>query len=213
MHTFDCNLWITREAAVELFLDFDMASNYFIEEIFEKIDYKEVPLVKGEFEKCHFIHCDFSGNNFSEMRFWECKFSHCNMSLVKFNRTALQQINFSNCKMLGLAFDLCNEFGFSLGFDGCTLNHSSFYKVNLKKTSFKNSLLHEVDFTECNLNGAVFEQCDLLRSTFFHANLEKADLRTSYNYSIDPETNRIKKAKFSLEGVTGLLDKYDLDIS
>jgi len=42
--------------------------------------------------------------------------------------------------------------------------------------------------------------------------LENADLRTSYNYSIDPDANRIRKAKFSLPAVIGLLDKYYLDI-
>jgi fluoroquinolone resistance protein len=42
--------------------------------------------------------------------------------------------------------------------------------------------------------------------------LEKADFRTSNGYSIDPEMNRIKKAKFSLEGVAGLLDKYDIEV-
>jgi fluoroquinolone resistance protein len=42
--------------------------------------------------------------------------------------------------------------------------------------------------------------------------LEKADLRTAYNYSIDPSINKIKKAKFSLPGVVGLLSKYDIEI-
>ena len=38
--------------------------------------------------------------------------------------------------------------------------------------------------------------------------LEKADFLTSYNYSFDPELNKIKGAKFSQAGVTGLLAKY-----
>ena len=38
------------------------------------------------------------------------------------------------------------------------------------------------------------------------------DFKTSYNYSIDPEVNSIKKAKFSLEGISGLLYKYDIVI-
>jgi hypothetical protein len=42
--------------------------------------------------------------------------------------------------------------------------------------------------------------------------LEKADFRTSYNYSINPEVNRIKKAKFSTAGIAGLLCKYDIEI-
>jgi hypothetical protein len=43
-------------------------------------------------------------------------------------------------------------------------------------------------------------------------NLKKADLRTAYNYHIDPESNKLKKAKFSLQGLPGLLDKYGIDI-
>jgi len=38
------------------------------------------------------------------------------------------------------------------------------------------------------------------------------DFRTSVNYSLDPERNRIKKARFSLSGIAGLLDKYDIEI-
>jgi len=33
------------------------------------------------------------------------------------------------------------------------------------------------------------------------------------NYSIDPEKNKIKKARFSTAGIAGLLDKYDIEIS
>ena len=84
--------------------------------------------------------------------------------------------------------------------------------MSLKKTRFKNCSLHEVDFSECDLSGSIFEHCDLARSAFNRTVLEKVDFRTSYNYSIDPEINRIKKAKFSLVGLTGLLDKYDIEI-
>jgi fluoroquinolone resistance protein len=49
-------------------------------------------------------------------------------------------------------------------------------------------------------------------SVFDRTNLEKADFRSAGNYSIDPTTNKIKKARFSLDGVAGLLDKYDIEI-
>lgn len=42
--------------------------------------------------------------------------------------------------------------------------------------------------------------------------IEKVDFRTAFNYSMGPEINRIKKAKFSISGISGLLDKYDIDI-
>jgi fluoroquinolone resistance protein len=101
---------------------------------------------------------------------------------------------------------------FSAAFDNCTLNHSSFFKMNLKKMQFKNSTLHEVDFTESDLSNAVFNNCDLLTAKFENTILEKADFCTSFNYSINPEINRIKKAKFSLPAAVGLLDKYDIEI-
>lgn len=114
--------------------------------------------------------------------------------------------------MLGLQFGSCNEFGLLFNFDSCTLDHSSFYRLKLKKIVFRNCKLEEVDFTETDLSGAVFDNCDVAGAVFDHTVLEKADLRTAHHYSIDPTINRIKKAKFALPGITGLLDKYDIDI-
>jgi uncharacterized protein YjbI with pentapeptide repeats len=114
--------------------------------------------------------------------------------------------------MLGIHFENCNQFGLSVTFEGCNLSHCSFYQVKLKKTNFKNCSVQEVDFTECDLSNSVFANCDFTNANFENTVLEKADLRTSFNYFIDPEINRIKKAKFSLSGVPGLLRKYDIEI-
>ena len=37
--------------------------------------------------------------------------------------------------------------------------------------------------------------------------------QTAYNYKIDPEINPMRKAKFSTQGIVGLLDKYDIKMS
>lgn len=37
---------------------------------------------------------------------------------------------------------------------------------------------------------------------------EKTDYRSSFNYYVNPDNNRIKKTNFSLSGIIGLLDKY-----
>ena len=134
------------------------------------------------------------------------------MSMAKLGKTAFKDVKFKDCKLLGLHFDHCDEFLFQVDFENCTLNLASFYKVKLKNTRFKNSTLQETDFTEADLSSALFENCDLAKVVFDNTILEKADLRTSYNYSIDPEANKIKKAKFSRAGVAGLLDKYDIEI-
>ena len=92
------------------------------------------------------------------------------------------------------------------------MNFVSFYQLQLRQSSFIDCSLQDVDFTEADISAIVFTNCDFLRAKFDHTILEKADLRTSYNYSIDPGSNRIKKAKFSASGVAGLLDQYDIII-
>jgi uncharacterized protein YjbI with pentapeptide repeats len=113
---------------------------------------------------------------------------------------------------LGLHFENCDAFGLSFSFEGCQLNLASFYNLKIRKTVFRDSQLQETDFSECDLMGAIFDDCDLAQTIFDQSNLEKVDFRTAYNYSIDPERNQVKKARFSLLGAAGLLDKYDIDI-
>jgi uncharacterized protein YjbI with pentapeptide repeats len=80
----------------------------------------------------------------------------------------------------------------------------------MKKTKFAQCEMHEVDFTQTDLNLAVFVDCDLMGSTFEQTNLEKADLRGAFNFSIDPELNKLKKAKVTQNCLAGFLHKYDL---
>lgn len=185
-----------------------MTETYIQDKTFDKND----KLNKGEYENCIFNSCNFSGKDLSDFRFIDCEFNGCNLSMAKLYKTIFRDTEFKNCKMLGLRFDTCNEFGLSFSFDNCQLNHSPFYQTKLKKTVFKNSQLQESDFAETDLTSAVFDNCDLNRANFDHTTLEKADFRTAYNYSIDPETNRIKKARFSISGVSGLVNKYEIDI-
>jgi len=189
-----------------------MTQEYIEDITFEKFDFKINPFTKGEYEFCRFLNCDFSNVDLSDCKFIDCEFIECNLSLINLTKTLFRDIKFKKCKMLGMHFDNCNQFGLSFSFENCILDHSTFYKTKIKKTIFKNSQLHEVDLTECDLSGSLFENCDLTRTTFDNTNIEKSDFSTSYNYSINPEMNRIKKAKFSIYGISGLLEKYDIII-
>jgi uncharacterized protein YjbI with pentapeptide repeats len=182
------------------------------EKTFDKNDFTQNSLIKGEYEYCTFINCDFSNSDISDIKFSYCEFIGCNLSLTKLIKTTFRDVKFKDCKMLGLRFDNCNLFNLSFSFDNCNLNHSSFYQTKIKKTVFKNSLLQDVDFTQCDLTGSIYDKCDLTNAKYENTIIEKADFRTSFNYSIDPDLNRIKKAKFSLTGISGLLDKYDIEI-
>jgi fluoroquinolone resistance protein len=180
--------------------------------LFDRIDYTTSPLPRGEYENCTFKNCNFYNSDFSNFVFRECIFDECDLSLVALKNTTLNDIRFVNCKLLGLQFHECNSFLLSFGFENCILKLAVFYKLKLKKTKFINCNLQEADFTETDLTSVAFENCDMYRAIFYSTNLEKADFRSSFNYAFDPERNRIKKARFSRLGVTGLLDKYNIEI-
>lgn len=185
---------------------------YIEDKNFTGVDFTAGHFEKADYENCHFTNCDFSTLDLSKISFAGCIFTGCNISLVKLTGTAFKDAEFNHCKMLGVHFEDCHEFFFNVVFDNSQLNMSSFYKRKCRNTQFKNCSLHEVDFTEADCTNLVFYNCDLARAVFSNTILEKADFRTSYNYSIDPELNRIRKAKFSSSGISGLLDKYDIEI-
>jgi len=82
----------------------------------------------------------------------------------------------------------------------------------MMKTIFQNTSAKNVDFSECDLTKVLFSNCNLLNSVFHKTILKEADFLTALNYTIDPELNNIRRAKFSTGGVAGLLNKYDIII-
>lgn len=190
----------------------EMNQDYMEEEIFQKRDFTTSFLPKGSYESCTFIDCDFSNSDISDSKFMECEFKRCNLTMVELSNTILMNIKFSESKMLGLQFANCNTLLLSVSFSDCILNHSSFFTVNLKKTVFENTKLREVDFTKSDLTSSIFNNCDFTGAIFINTCIEKSDFSSSYNYVLDPDVNRIKKAKFGLPGVLGLLAKYDIEI-
>lgn len=189
-----------------------MDFNYIDEHTFKNSNYSEKPLEIAEYEYCTFNNCNFSNTKLSEIKFSECEFIDCNFSNANLTNVSFQDVKFKNCKMLGLQFDACNQFGFAASFNSCQLDHSIFYKVKLNRSSFVNSQLKAVDFSEADLKKSKLIGCNLLDATFQNTILELADLTNATNYSIDPEQNKIKGAKFSLPEVVGLLDKYYIKI-
>lgn len=67
-----------------------------------------------------------------------------------------------------------------------------------------------VDFMSTDLTEVLFDNCDLYRAEFEKAIANKTDFRTSYNYTIDPQKTKLKKAQFSISGIKGLLHKHDI---
>ena len=177
------------------------------------VDFTKDSLLVGDYEYCVFKNCVFSGTNLSNIIFSECTFESCDLSLVKTDNTAFKDVFFKGCKLLGVHFEDCNKFLFEVGFSSCQLDLSCFYQCVMKKTKFDNCSLKEVDFTETDLTSSSFQKSELLGAIFDRTVLEKVDFKVANNYMIDPEENRLKKAKFSKDGLVGLLGKYDIVIN
>jgi fluoroquinolone resistance protein len=183
------------------------------DEKFLKENFKEKPFAVGEYDNCVFEQCDLAGANFSGSIFIDCKFISSNLEAVKTGNTVFRDVLFQDCNLNSIQFEHSNKLGFTVTFVQSSLLQSSFFQMKLKKMKFSECKLQRTDFTESDLTDSVISGCDLENAIFEHTVLNGADLRQSYNYSIDPEKNQIRKGKFSLPAVVGLLDKYEILIS
>ena len=187
-----------------------MIGNFVDDTEYKGVDYSEKRLEIGEYDNCTFINCNFSNSDISNIAFIECEFIDCNMSSTRVKNTGFKTVKFTDCKLLGIKFHECDEFLLSMSFNNCQLNFASFYQLKIKNTLFKDCNLTETDFTETDLTNSLFDNCDLTNTVFNASIIEKVDFRTAYNYTIDLEVNKSKKTLFSLNGVQGLLEKYDI---
>ena len=189
-----------------------MPEQYTQGQSFQNTDYTINELPQGEYEQCTFRNCNLKDGNLSGFLFIDCTFQGCDLSMAKINKTSFRDVKFIDCKMLGLRFDSCNSMLISFTFERCVLNFSSFFKLKLKNIRLKECQLHEVEFQEADFTKAEFVECDLTDAFFENTNLEQADFSTAHSFIIDPQKNRLKKTRFSTNGLAGLLTQYDLVI-
>jgi fluoroquinolone resistance protein len=179
---------------------------------FDKIDYTEKSLANAIYTNCVFSYCNFTKTDLSYASFEDCTFNICIFSETTVNLTRLKNIIFNETKMMGFNFTNCKEFLFELSFKNCPLDYASFFEKKMRNTIFTDCSLKEVDFTKADLTMATFTNCDLQDAIFDDSILEKADFRSAINFNIDPQQNKIKKAKFSHLGLEGLLREYNIEV-
>lgn len=184
---------------------------YLTDQTFEGISMEDFE--SAEYENCAFQSCQLNGTDLSNCTFVDCEFIGCDLSSIRSKKTSFRDVYFRDCKLMGIHFEDCNPYGLKCTFESCTLDYSFFYQCPMKGSRFSNSRITEVDFTEAHLEGVSFEGCQLTGSVFHLSNLEKANFIGAQGFIIDPSTNRMKGAKFSQEGLAGLLIPFGIDIS
>ncbi len=165
-------------------------SLYYVDQVFEKVS---LP-TKGR----------------RDTQFDACTFKNCDLSMVKFGQIGFDKVQFNDCKMVGADFTNAKDFLFAVDFTNCILDYTAFMKKKNRKCHFKNCSLKGADFSEADFTSAIFERCDLSTAVFMRSVLNGANFAPSYNFTIDPEKNQLRKAKFSADGLVGLLTNYGI---
>ena len=163
-----------------------------------------------EFDEFRFVNCDFSSADLGGLRFSNCLFERCNLASARLAGTALQNVAFAECKLLGLQFTACRDMLFGVHFDQCQLRYASFAGRAMPGTRFAQCGLEEADFADADLTGAAFADCALAGAVFQNTRLAGADFTTATGFVIDPETNPLLGARFTLAGLPGVVAKFGL---
>jgi len=184
----------------------------FEDQKFHNLKNAQADLRSKTFSQCTFVNCDFTESNFTDSKFTECKFTQTNLSLATLDGFKLQDVRFSESKLVGVDFTRCNTFLFEINFHGCVLSGCNFSSLKLPGTSFKECTVKECDFVDADLTGSNFFKSNLKGSLFHHTNLSKVNLVDAKDFSINPETNKLEKAKVSLTEAVVLMEYLGLII-
>jgi uncharacterized protein YjbI with pentapeptide repeats len=187
-----------------------MHSDYITDQEFRDEVFNDVNTKFKEFDNCTFYNIDFTDCTFQTVTFVDCNFFDCNFKDTKINYVSLRGVWFTKCNFTNVNFAMTDQVIFEFHFKDCLLDYAQFYALKMKKMQFINCSMIAVDFMASDLTEVLFDNCNLRRAVFIDTIANKADFSTSYDYAFDPEKNKIKKAVFSVEGLKGLLQKYDI---
>ncbi len=189
-----------------------MSTTSFFEENFKQINYNKESFRNTVYEACTFENCNFAKVNFIDLAFEECEFINCDFTGAFLNETAFREVSFVGCKMIGLNFEGVNPFRLKMDFEESILDYAIFHGMKLIGVNMINCSLKECDFTRANFQKAIFTGSNLTNALFEQTNLIEADFRSSENYSINPGSNQVKGARFSKDGLMGLLREFKIKV-
>ena len=181
----------------------------FSDQTFFSLNLKSQVVEERLFENCIFVSCNFGGASFKRCRFIDCTFQGCDLSNWQIHGSRLREIAFKDSKMVGIIWGNASAIT-HLNLERCVLDFSNFAGLDLRKSLIRECMAREVDFSDANLCEVDCRGTDFAGTRFANTNLLKADFRQALNYSIRPDGNKLKQAKFSLPEATLLL--YGLDI-
>lgn len=192
---------------------------YYEEEHFSDEEWDQAAIEGTEFAGCIFKRCSLKEGSLAACRFEDCTFEDCDLSLVDLTKSSFKGTRFVKSKLIGIDWGKASWGNKQLQtllkvieFEDCVLNFSTFIGLDLPGLRMEKCIAHEVDFSESNLSQGDFRKTDFAKAIFRNTYLSEANFLGAKDYLIDPATNRIKGAKFSLPAAMSLLYSLDIDL-
>lgn len=178
---------------------------------FENVTWEGKTISGREFYDCHFYKCSLKESIFEECTFEKCTFEECDLSLIQFKKTSFSRVVLQYTKAIGIAWHNARN-PLTVEFHHSRISYCSFSGQNLKKGIFLHCQADEADFSGCNLSLADFRGTDLPGARFADTDLTQANFTGAQRYAIDVQSNKVRKAKFSLPDALALLDGLGVEI-
>jgi uncharacterized protein YjbI with pentapeptide repeats len=137
---------------------------------------------RGHFTNCTFSN-DLTGANFSESTLHNVTFDHCHLRGAKFDNCDFSNVDFSGHHLTDVSFAYAEK---SIGSFPLAIVFKK--EVNLNETTlagvnFTGCDLRNMDFSNQELNGAIFKEALITGVNFQGAKLRGADLSSQYKVS------------------------------
>ena len=189
----------------------------FADDLAEGKIFRDLDLRGGEISERVFRECTFSNVTFAEARLRECRFEDCivrlsDWTMAKVYGTAMRGVKFEGSKLMGIDWSDGHR-SLDASFKECLLYYSSFARVDLRKCTFKDCRMLEVNFSEANLTESGFSGSNLDRSRFQQTNLSRANLAGASNLLFTPTENKVKGAVISLDAAVGIVAAMGMTVS
>ncbi|MEQ8155382.1 MAG: pentapeptide repeat-containing protein [Clostridiaceae bacterium] len=188
--------------------------NYFEDEKINNLKLRNETISDTKYIDCEFYNCDFIDVEVDNCLFKDCKFYNCTMNNVTFKYTSMKNAILDNSAFIGINWNTLK--GDSRTFEPiysakeCFFKYNNFILMNLNKFKFSGSNFQESFFEECDLRETDFKDVRFQNTQFTQCNMTKADFRGATGYVIDIQSNKLKKARFSLPDVLTLLDSIEV---
>jgi len=184
----------------------------YVNELIENRDFSHENLTGNVFYRCTLAGCKFIETILDNTEFENCKFVECNLTNPRIDQALFLDLQFEKSRIMGLSFINCRQMTFDFVFKDCIITNCNFSSLIMKKSRFLKCEITECYFQESNLEEVSFDD-SLFRDTMFHkTRLRDASFINSSGYAINPVTNDIRNAKFTVPDVLGLLGGFGIEI-